>query len=79
MVHSIQLNEIQNWLKNFKEKTFNPNTEIILFDVVCGDFNIDNMSPVDKISYENEIFSKYSDPLSLKPGLDRKFFDYLIH
>ena len=55
MVHSIQLNEIQNWLKNFKEKTFNPNTEIVLFDIVCGDFNIDNMSPVDKISYENEI------------------------
>ena len=40
--------------------------QLILFDVVCGDFNIDNCSPVDKISYENELFSKYLDPLSVR-------------
>lgn len=78
MVHSIQLNEIKNWLKNFKEKSFKKNTEVILFDIICGDFNIDNMSPVDKISYEHDFFFNYMDPLSLRPGLDRNYLYWLL-
>ena len=45
IVHCYQLNEIQVWLKSFKEKNFDAKSEQILFDLVCGDFNIDNMSP----------------------------------
>ena len=41
----IKLNEIQNFVNNVKENNTNSNQEHVLFDVICGDFNIDNMSP----------------------------------
>ena len=37
---------------------------------MCGDFNIDNMSPVDKDSFEHGIFKEFIDPLVIEPGID---------
>ena len=44
-IHYHQLNEIQNFVNNVKENNTNSNQEHVLFDVICGDFNIDNISP----------------------------------
>ena len=44
-IHSDQLEEIRIWLNEFKKKNFNHRSEVIVFDIVVGDFNIDNMSP----------------------------------
>lgn len=44
-VHRHQLNEIQNWTKSFKQRNHDAQREQVLFDVICGDFNFDNMSP----------------------------------
>ena len=43
-----------------------------MFDVICGDLNIDNMSPCDKLAGSNLLFSKYTDPAGLEmPGRDQ--------
>ena len=44
--------------------------ESVIFDVICGDFNFDNMSPCDKVASQNEIFSEYFDPPRLTQGFD---------
>jgi hypothetical protein len=51
IVHCYQLNELHVWAKSFKEKFYDPKSEVVLFDVMCGDFNIDNMSPSKQINY----------------------------
>jgi hypothetical protein len=70
LIHSIQLSLIQTWIKNFKESTYNEKTEHILFDIITGDFNIDNISPTDRVSFNHDLFKQYVDPLSIKPGVD---------
>ena len=45
--------------------------ESVIFDVICGDFNFDNMSPCDKVASQNEIFSEYFDPPRLTQGFDQ--------
>jgi len=39
-----QLDEILKWTKEFREET-NKSTDNIMFDMLCGDFNFDNISP----------------------------------
>lgn len=70
MIHTFQLDQIQAWLSNFKETTHDQNVEHISFDIVTGDFNIDNISPADKISFHHNIWKQYIDPLAIKPGVD---------
>ena len=57
--------------------------EKVKFDVICGDFNIDNLSPSDQLAAGNRLFSEYSDPAALRtPGADQvkryggKLFDF---
>ena len=46
--------------------------ETLVFDVICGDFNFDNMSPCDQVAGQNEIFSQYYDaPAVNTPGQDK--------
>ena len=66
----MQLDQIQTWLKNFKHSTHNQKSEHISFDIITGDFNIDNISPADRISFHHNIFNTYIDPLAIKPGVD---------
>ena len=49
--------------------------EKVKFDVICGDFNIDNLSPSDHLAAGNSLFSQYSDPAALTtPGADQVFW-----
>ena len=53
--------------------------ERVKFDVICGDFNIDNLSPCDQVTGQNEIFSQYYDIAAEKvPGKDKVRFQNLI-
>lgn len=40
-----QLTELQEAVRQFIRETHNPDKEVIIFSVVGGDFNFDNMSP----------------------------------
>lgn len=42
-----QMDEILQWIEQFERDTFNTEEEILVFDVLGGDFNLDNMSPGD--------------------------------
>ena len=42
-VHTYQLNDIHAWTTDFRDTTLADN-EIVLFDVLAGDFNLDNSS-----------------------------------
>ena len=42
-VHTHQLNDIHAWTTDFRDTTLADN-EIVLFDVLAGDFNLDNSS-----------------------------------
>ena len=39
-----QLDEILSWTKKFREESVK-SEDIVVFDVLCGDFNFDNISP----------------------------------
>ena len=46
--------------------------ENVQFDVICGDFNIDNLSPSDQLAARNKLFSVYSDYAAVRtPGADK--------
>ena len=42
LVH--QLDDIVDWTAEFRRQTAD-NRDVVLFDIVCGDFNFDNISP----------------------------------
>lgn len=44
-IHAHQLSDIHDWLNEFRSKNTNLNQEVIVFDIICGDFNMDNCSP----------------------------------
>ena len=53
--------------------------EKLVFSVICGDFNFDNLSPCDQVTGQNEIFSQYYDIAAEKvPGKDKVRFQNLI-
>lgn len=39
-----QLDEVQLWTKEFRAMTSGQG-DIVTFDILCGDFNLDNISP----------------------------------
>ena len=46
--------------------------ENVKFDVICGDFNIGNLSPSDQLAAGNNLFSEYSDQAAVTtPGADK--------
>ncbi|ESO82765.1 hypothetical protein LOTGIDRAFT_229790 [Lottia gigantea] len=65
-----QLDEIVKWTKEFREKSKKDN-DIVAFDIICGDFNFDNISPGDKEAREHEIFNLYKDDGRVKTGVDQ--------
>ncbi|CAG5116630.1 unnamed protein product [Candidula unifasciata] len=65
-----QLDEIYDWTKEFVQR----NTELgdkILFELLCGDFNFDNLSPADAESTRHRLFNEYVDVCRLSPGCDK--------
>ncbi|XP_077865887.1 sphingomyelin phosphodiesterase 5-like, partial [Saccoglossus kowalevskii] len=69
-LHQSQLNEIVSWQHEFQQKC-QMDGEIVAFDVLCGDFNFDNMSPGEKISWSHKLFDEYNDYCKVKPGMDK--------
>lgn len=44
-IHSLQMDEMMTWLNEFRAKHYDYDGETIAFDLICGDFNMDNYSP----------------------------------
>ncbi|XP_035684434.1 sphingomyelin phosphodiesterase 5-like [Branchiostoma floridae] len=69
-VQTTQLTLMQTWLQEFRLSTKTGN-ETVAVDVVCGDFNFDNMSPGYKSSWTHPFMDVYQDVCSLQKGRDK--------
>lgn len=65
-----QLDEVQLWTKEFRAMTSGQG-DIVTFDILCGDFNFDNISPGDQCLSEHGLFSMYVDPARKTVGKDQ--------
>ncbi|KAK7870133.1 hypothetical protein R5R35_011107 [Gryllus longicercus] len=65
-----QLTEVNLFLNIFKKK-HTQKTDIVEFDVICGDFNADNMSPADDDVQTHVLLMEYRDVCVARPGEDR--------
>lgn len=65
-----QLTEVNIFLSTFKKK-HTKKTDVVEFDVICGDFNADNMSPADDDVQTHILFTEYRDVCVARPGEDR--------
>ncbi|KAJ8004815.1 hypothetical protein DPEC_G00140220 [Dallia pectoralis] len=61
-----QLDMITKWIHEFQEVNRKPD-EVVVFDVLCGDFNFDNCSP-DVLEQKHSLFDEYTDPCRAGPG-----------
>lgn len=65
-----QLDEVQLWTKEFCAMTCGQG-DLVTFDILCGDFNFDNISPGDQCLSEHGLFSMYVDPARKIVGKDQ--------
>ncbi|XP_035678845.1 sphingomyelin phosphodiesterase 5-like [Branchiostoma floridae] len=65
-----QLDELMTWTENFRRRTLGDDV-IQVFDILCGDFNFDNMSPGEKTAREHPLMGKYVDVCKEAPGRDK--------
>ncbi|KAK7114861.1 hypothetical protein V1264_000848 [Littorina saxatilis] len=65
-----QLDDILEWSAEFRKQTAD-SRDVVLFDIICGDLNFDNLSPGDKLSRDHGIFDHYHDPCRVRPGEDQ--------
>jgi len=63
------LTEVGEMMSQFRKSEIST-AENVLFDVICGDFNSDNMSVGDALIASNDLFKQYSDPAMVRPGRD---------
>lgn len=68
-----QLDRLLEWKEQFVEATSDPARpqDLVVFDVLCGDFNFDNSSEDDRKEQQHRLFSHYTDPCRLAPGRDK--------
>ncbi|XP_058384081.1 sphingomyelin phosphodiesterase 3 [Diceros bicornis minor] len=70
-----QLDLLQDWLADFRKSTSSSSAanpeELVVFDVICGDFNFDNCSSDDKLEQQHSLFTRYKDPCRLGPGEEK--------
>ena len=65
------LTEVNVVVNKFRKESVT-NTENVMFDVICGDFNMDNMSPCDNVAGNNHLFTEYWDIAGERlPGQDK--------
>nr|CAD7453631.1 unnamed protein product [Timema tahoe] len=64
-----QLSETRLFVADFKEKT-RQSTDVVDFDIICGDFNADNMSIGDATIHNHGLFYDYEDFCMAEPGQD---------
>ncbi|CAH1270822.1 SMPD3 [Branchiostoma lanceolatum] len=65
-----QLDELMAWTEDFRRRTLGCDV-IQVFDILCGDFNFDNMSPGEKTAREHPLMGKYVDMCKDAPGRDK--------
>ncbi|XP_066572099.1 sphingomyelin phosphodiesterase 5 [Amia ocellicauda] len=65
-----QLNLLINWVSEFQALTKSID-EIVVFDVLSGDFNFDNCSPDDALEQKHSLFDEYRDPCRAGPGKEK--------
>ncbi|KAM6225031.1 sphingomyelin phosphodiesterase 3 [Rhynchocyon petersi] len=72
-----QLHLLQDWLAEFRKSTSSSSTanpeELVVFDIICGDFNFDNCSSDDKLEQQHPLFTRYKDPCRLGPGEEKSW------
>lgn len=66
-----QLEEARNWLNEFVKETHNPQEEVLMFVVLGGDINSDNMSPGDSAVQNLSFWEEYEDPCRDSAGHDK--------
>lgn len=65
-----QLTMLTKWISEFQAMNKQPD-EVVLFDVLCGDFNFDNCSPDDHQEQKHSLFEDYRDPCRAGPGKEK--------
>ncbi|KAM4600337.1 sphingomyelin phosphodiesterase 5 [Polymixia lowei] len=65
-----QLNMVTKWIAEFQAASKQPD-EVVVFDVLCGDFNFDNCSPDDVREQNHSLFEDYRDPCRAGPGKEK--------
>lgn len=65
-----QLTMLTKWISEFQAVNKQPD-EVVLFDVLCGDFNFDNCSPDDHLEQKHSLFEDYRDPCRAGPGKEK--------
>uniref|UniRef100_A0A8C4Z5Y8 sphingomyelin phosphodiesterase n=1 Tax=Gadus morhua TaxID=8049 RepID=A0A8C4Z5Y8_GADMO len=65
-----QLTMVTVWIDEFQTSHRRPD-EVVVFDVLCGDFNFDNCSPDDLREQNHNIFEEYIDPCRAGPGKEK--------
>ncbi|XP_052368541.1 LOW QUALITY PROTEIN: sphingomyelin phosphodiesterase 5 [Oncorhynchus keta] len=65
-----QLNMLTKWIQEFQVTNSKPD-EVVVFDVLSGDFNFDNCSPDDSLEQKHSLFEEYRDPCRAGPGQEK--------
>ncbi|KAM3873634.1 sphingomyelin phosphodiesterase 5 [Diretmus argenteus] len=65
-----QLDMVTEWIGEFQAANRQPD-EVVVFDVLCGDFNFDNCSPDDRLEQKHSLFEEYRDPCRAGPGKEK--------
>ncbi|XP_078530522.1 sphingomyelin phosphodiesterase 5-like [Lissotriton helveticus] len=71
-IRCAQLTTLLTWITDFQEKNTSP-TDLVAFDVLCGDFNFDNCSTDDHLEQKHEVFGCYKDPCRAGPRKDQEW------
>ncbi|MGH0176998.1 UNVERIFIED_CONTAM: hypothetical protein FKN15_074442 [Acipenser sinensis] len=69
-IRSAQLTLVSKWISDFQALA-KRDDEIVVFDILCGDFNFDNCSPDDSHEQKHKIFDDYRDPCRVGPGQEK--------
>ncbi|KAG0718569.1 Sphingomyelin phosphodiesterase 3 [Chionoecetes opilio] len=67
---SRQLGEAHEVFEQYVRDTHRPDSEVVMFAVMGGDFNADNISKGDQAVQNLPLFDEYEDPCVVVPGQD---------
>ncbi|XP_078688131.1 sphingomyelin phosphodiesterase 3-like isoform X2 [Branchiostoma floridae x Branchiostoma belcheri] len=68
-----QLSHIPTWLEEFRQDTWQVNDppDLVMFDLLCGDFNFNNLRSDNRDLWSHPLFDLYTDPCRTAPGEDK--------
>eukprot|EP00058_Branchiostoma_floridae_P002020 XP_002587508.1 hypothetical protein BRAFLDRAFT_61294 [Branchiostoma floridae] len=68
-----QLSHIPTWLEEFRQDTWQVNDppDLVMFDLLCGDFNFNNLRSDHRDLWSHPLFDLYTDPCRTAPGEDK--------